>query len=401
LPLTQTKKTDNILKKLYYDISNGFRYIQDVKTKLGPSFYKLRVERITNINQIPKPTTFPPNAFPPEVRNHIDEYSIGLLTYSFDMFDRKISIIFLTEDDRVESLIETYNNYVDNMLVWLYIVDIYSSKKCANQLKIFIYHTSLLKNLPGSNIEILNENNVNTAFTRTCPIDSEIVVFRKEEWFKVFMHETFHCFGLDFSAYSNSDSNKCILSIFPAIDPNLDVRLYETFCEMWAELFHMLFCLFYVPLDGDGDKLKDRCIPFSKQRFISTLSNERIFSIYQSNKLLRYSGYTYKDLFATPMRGHSTYTEKTPAFSYYVIKSLMLWNLDMFIDWCLKYANVGESSPPIQFDKDNIAKYCDFVRELTRNDKRYRRAVEKRWHPKRRSFNVAKTLRMTSIDIEE
>ena len=79
----------------------------------------------------------------------------------------------------------------------------------------------------------------------------------------------------------------------------------------------------------------------------------------------------------------------------------MLWNLDMFIDWCLKYAKVGESSPPIQFDKDNIAKYCDFVRELTRNDKRYRRAVEKIWHPKRRSFNVAKTLRMTSIDIEE
>lgn len=299
--------------------------------------------------------------------------------------------------------------YVNRVIKWLYFIDGVASQQCAQTLNIYLLLTDAKKQLPESPADGLVGNGLveidmvhaNTAFTTSCSPKNDIFIFRREEWFKVFMHETFHCFGLDFSAYSNSDSNKCILSIFPAIDPNLDVRLYETFCEMWAELFHMLFCLFYVPLDGDGDKSKDGCIPFSKQRFISTLSNERIFSIYQSNKLLRYSGYTYKDLFATPMRGQPYYTEKTPAFSYYVIKSLMLWNLDMFIDWCLKYAKVVESSPPIQFDKNNIAKYCDFVRELTRNDKRYRRAVEKRWHPKRRSFNVAKTLRMTSIDIEE
>ena len=115
LPLQQTNRTDTILKKLYNEIKSGVSYINEIKSKMGDSFYKLKVEHITNIGQIPKPTTFPPNAFPTEVRKHIDEYSIGLLTYSFDMFDRKISIIFLTEDDRVECLIETYNNYVDNI----------------------------------------------------------------------------------------------------------------------------------------------------------------------------------------------------------------------------------------------------------------------------------------------
>ena len=241
LPLKQTNKTDNILKNLYDEIKMGVSYISELKSKMGDSFYKLRIKHITNVSQIPKPSTFPPNAFPLEVRTHIDEYSIGLLTYNFNLFDRQISIIFLIEDDRVESLIEIYNTYVDYMLVWLYIVDTYSSKNCANQLKIFIYHTSLLKNLPNSNIEILNENNVNTAFTRTCPSDSEIVVFRKEEWFKVFMHETFHNFGLDFSNMNLSICNQKILSLFPV---SSDVNLYESYTEFWARMMNVLFCSF-------------------------------------------------------------------------------------------------------------------------------------------------------------
>ena len=69
LPLKQTKKTDAILKKLYEEITDGVSYIQSLKTKKGPSFYKLKIDHITNVNQIPKPTTFPPNAFPTEIRN--------------------------------------------------------------------------------------------------------------------------------------------------------------------------------------------------------------------------------------------------------------------------------------------------------------------------------------------
>jgi hypothetical protein len=352
LPLKQTKKTDNILKKLYYDISNGYSYIQSLKTKNGPSFYKLKVERITNINQIPKPTTFPPNAFPPEVRNHIDEYSIGLLTYSFDMFDRKISIIFLTEDDRVESLIETYNNYVDNMLVWLYIVDIYSSKKCANQLKIFIYHTSLLKNLPGSNIEILNENNVNTAFTRTCPIDSEIVVFRKEEWFKVFMHETFHNFGLDFSDMNLMSCNEKILGLFPV---NSEVNLFEAYTEFWARIMNALFCSFI----SMKDKNDVNEFLTNTEFFINF---ERIYSFFQMVKVLEFMSLSYTDLYkktslSENMR-NTLYKEDTNVLSYYVITLILMNNYQDFLSWC----NTNNITI-LNFKKTikNLDNFCGFI----------------------------------------
>jgi hypothetical protein len=356
LSLNQTSKTNTILKKLYNDIKDGFSYINDVKSKMGDSFYKLKVGNITTIGQIPKPSTFPPNAFPPEVRRHIDENSIGLLKYSFNLFDRNISIIFLTEDGCVENLIEEYNNYVTNMLVWLYIVDIYSSKKCASQLKIFVYHTSLLKNLPGSNIEILNENNVNTAFTRTCPSDSEIVVFRKEEWFKVFMHETFHNFGLDFSGFTSLQSlmacNEKILEIFPV---NSEVNLFESYTEFWARIMNALFCSFI--------NMKDKN---NVDEFLSNadffINFERIFAFFQMVKVLDFMGLTYKDIYKKNVISENMrktmYKEDTNVLSYYVITLILLNNYQDFILWC----NINNIEI-LNFKKTtkNLDEFCKFI----------------------------------------
>ena len=74
---------------------------------------------------------------------------------------------------------------------------------------VFIYSTELTKNLPNSNIDILDQIHVNTAFTYSCIEQSnEIVIFRKEEWLKVLIHESFHNFGLDFSDMNTSECNK-------------------------------------------------------------------------------------------------------------------------------------------------------------------------------------------------
>ena len=399
IPLKQTSKTDTILKKLYNDIKSGVSYISEIKSKMGDSFYKLKVVHITNIGQIPKPSTFPPNAFPPEVRKHIDHHSIGLLTYNFNLFDRNISILFLTEDDRVENLIEEYNNYVNYMLVWLYIVDMYSSKKCASQLKIFVYHTSLLKNLPGSNIEILNENNVNTAFTRTCPIDSEIVVFRKEEWFKVFMHETFHNFGLDFSGLNLLVCNEKILEIFPV---NSEVNLFESYAEFWARIMNALFCSFI------NMKNKNNVDDFltNAEFFISF---ERIFGFFQMVKVLDFMGLTYNDLYKkTGLSDNlrkTLYKEDTNVLSYYVITLILLNNYQDFLSWC----NVNNIAI-LNFKKTtkNLNEFCKFIEKKykTKNMLEGIECTEKLLHRVKRSTKkqrdmifLLKNLRMTICEM--
>lgn len=352
VPIKQTKKTDTLFKKLFNEIRNGFRYIEEIKSKFGPSFYKLKIDHITNINQIPKPTTFPSNAFPPEIRKHIDEYSLSLLTYSFSLFERNIKIFFLTEDTNPETLIENYTNYVNYMLVWLYIVDQYASKNCSSDLKIYIYHTSLLKILPSSNINILGENNVNTAFTRTCPKDSEIVIFRKEEWFKAFMHETFHNFGLDFSGMNTSSCNTKILSIFPV---NSEVKLYESYTEFWARIMNALFCS-YINMKNKNDV----------NEFLTNASFfinfERIFAFFQMVKILNFMDMTYKNLYEKNVHSenirNTMYKEDTSVLSYYIITLILINNYQDFLSWC----NTNNTSL-LQFKKtlSSLDSFCNFI----------------------------------------
>ena len=327
-PLEQSKKIHAVLKKLYDEIKMGVTYIHELKLKKGETFYKMKMTRITNVEKIPKPSTFPENAFPSEVKKHIDKHSMVSLTYTFHLFKRNISIIFLIEESHVEKLIKTYNNYVDYMLVWLYMIDIHSSKKCVNQLKIFVYHTSLLKNLPKSNNEILNENNVNTAFTRTCPSNSEIVIFRKEEWFKVFIHETFHNFGLDFSNMNMSTIHKKIFKLFPV---NSNINLYEAYAEFWARMVNVLFCSFIY-----AKTKNDRNAFYEKVDFF--INFERQFAFFQMVKILNFMGLTYQDLYKKTALSEKMrrifYKEDTNVLSYYVITLILLNNCYEFLLWC-------------------------------------------------------------------
>jgi len=350
IPLKQTKPQTALFKQLFNDISNGFRYIEDIKTKMGSSFYKLRITNITNISQIPKPTTFPSNSFPLEIRNHIDEYSLSLFTYSFNLFKRKIQIIFLTEDERPEKLIEIYNNYVKHMLVWLYIVDQYSSKNCSNELTIYIYHTPLLKLLPSSNIDILGETNVNTAFTSSCSKKSEIVIFRKEEWFKAFIHETIHNFGLDFSDMNTSV--KKILSIFPV---KSDVKLYESYAEFWARFTNALFCS-YTNMKNKNDFNE---FLTNAEFFINF---ERIFAFFQMVKILNFMGLTYSQLYQRDIYSDNIrnlmYKEDTSVLSYYILTLILFNNYNEFLSWC----NTNNTSL-LQFKKTlpNMDSFYKFI----------------------------------------
>jgi uncharacterized protein YerC len=353
-PLKQTKKTDSLLTKLYEEIMDSFTYIQNIKSKMGTSFYKLKISNITNVNQIPKPSTFPPNAFPASVRKHIDDHLLSLLKYSFRFPSggREVHIYFTTEDSNPEELIELYNNYVDYMLVWLHIIDSYASRSCSTQLSIFIYHTNLLKELPTTNIEILDEGNVNTAFTRTCVKNSEIVIFRKEEWFKSFLHETFHNLGLDFSDMNNSLCNLKILYIFPV---NSEVNLFESYTEFWARIMNILFCSF-VSIKNKND------VNEFLSNFEVFINFERMYAFFQVVKVLNFMGISYKDLIdKTPYSDNirkTLYKENTNVLSYYIITLILLNNYQEVLNWCN-----NNNTSLLQFKKttSNLESYCNFI----------------------------------------
>jgi len=355
--IVQTKKTDTILTELYYEILDAYHFIQNIKLKgtkgiKSNSFYNVTIKKINHAYQISKPKNFNANSFPKEIRSHIDEASVTEISYTFSLFDRNIKLIFTTEEDNVDLKIDTYNNYVDTIIMWLYILNEYASKQCANTLIIYFYFTSLEKKLPESNIHILDENNVNTAFTYTCPVDSEIIIFRKEEWFKVFIHETFHNFGLDFSDMNNNDCTKEILKIFPV---NSEVNLYESYTEFWAKIINALFCSF------KNIKNKDNITDFlNNSEFF--INYEISYSFFQLVKTLDFMGLKYNDLYTNNIQSkhlrETLYKEKTNVLAYYVIKTILLYNYQTFLSWCKKNNLIL-----IQFKKtiSNQISFCKFI----------------------------------------
>jgi hypothetical protein len=349
--IQQTKKTNYILKELYNEILSSYKYLMQLKQK-NKTYFTFTIKKLINASEITRPQNFNSKSFPDLVRNHIDNLSMSELTYTFSLFGRSIKVHFIVEDENIELKLDTYNKYIDSIIMWLFILNLNSSKNCANTLIIYLYFTSLEKTLPSSNIFILDEVNINTAFTTTCPKDSEIVVFRKEEWFKVFIHETFHNFGLDFSDMNNNEAHECILKIFKVTS---DVNLFESYTEFWAEIMNALFCSFF--------SIKDKTNVEEFLEYSEFFINfERTYSFFQMVKTLQFMGLTYKDLHSNSYNSHMSrlnlYKEKTNVLSYYVIKCVLMNNYQGFLSWC-KMNNFSL----LQFKKtiSNQREYCKFI----------------------------------------
>lgn len=344
--ISQTNKTKSILRELYKEILEASNYAK--KTLIPNPF----IRKIMNASQIPKPQNFNSNAFPDSVRNHIDELMMNEVSYSFSLYERNIKVLFIVENENVEFELQLYNRYLEAIFIWLYILNKYASKDCVKVLTVYLYFTSLKKNLPKTNIQVLNEIHVNTAFTTTCPRDSEVVVFRKEEWFKAFIHETIHNFSLDFSIMNDSVINNCISSIYKV---KSDINSFEAYTEFWAEIMNALFCSFYA--------LKDKS---NVNEFLSNsefyINFERTYSIFQLVKVLDFMGLKYSDLYSkskyAEMLRENLYKEDTNVLSYYIIKTVLMHNYQGFLSWC-KINN----QTLIDFRKttENQIQFCKFI----------------------------------------
>ena len=401
-PDTQTKKTDAILLKLYDDIMEANLFLQKNSKLKSEILTGLQIKKITLKTQIPKPTIFNYNSFPKIVMDHIEHHSRFLLTYNFSLLERKIKLIFIVEESNAEANIQVYNNYVNYIIIWLFIVNKYGSKKCSVNFTTYFYFSSLEKKLPDASDVVLEHTHVNTAYTTTCPVDSEIVIFRKEEWFKVFIHETFHNFALDFSDMNNTECHKHILSLFPV---NSEVNLYESYTEFWAEIINALLCSFF--------SLKDKN---NEEEFLTNveffLNLERTFSLFQMVKTLDFLGLEYKDLYHKNTKSvtlrNTRYSEKTNVLAYYIIKTILLDNYQHFLMWC--YRN---NFSLLQFKKTvaNQAEFCKFI-EKKYNSRGFLDSVkcteeflEKKGSTIKHGLNpvvsfLSKTMRMTICEID-
>jgi hypothetical protein len=334
------KNNSNFFSQIYNNIIEGFNFIEKNKKNKKNNFYKISIE-----NNLQNPSDF--NSIPSTIRENIKNNLFNYLSFDFLLFGRKIKIYFILNNPITKKIIQKYTNFVFLMTTWLYIISIYSSQKCSQKLDIYIYLSSSLKKLPIDPNIILNQEHANTAFTRLC---SEIIIYRQEEWFKVFIHETIHNFNLDFSNMNTQKCNQVIKNIFHV---NSNVNLYESYTEFWARIINISF-ISYIHTNNFNN--------FTKV-FEKLINIEISYSMFQMIKILDYMNLTYDDLINI---FQENYKENTNILSYYIITNILIFNYVDFLSWC---NNNNNNLYDFKKTNKNLFEFCQFIKNKYNNNK--------------------------------
>jgi len=156
----------------------------------------------------------------------------------------------------------------------------------------------------------------------------------------------------------NTNVNKCILNIY---DVKSEVNVYESYTEFWAEIINACFCSFL--------HLKDKT---DINEFLSNaevyINYERIFTLFQMTKTLDFMGLEYTDLYSKSLKAkelrHKLYKENTNVLAYYVVKSVLMNNYQLFMKWCRE-----NNTSLLNFNKtqSNQLSFCKFIERHYKN----------------------------------
>lgn len=300
--------------------------------------------------------------------------------YVFRIHNRDVEVLMVFPQPTVPKYSRIYHSKkaterffercIHKICVWLMIAIPLAEKRCAEKLHIQMFFTDHKKTTPEQTDTHIDREHANTAYTYACVSNSIMVVFRIEEWFKVFIHETFHTLGLDFAEIDGDQFSQQILKMFPGCAKGTDIRLSETYCEMWAEILNLLFMAYYSNISKSRVRTRGRkkarnhtikSTSFTKilSNIESWIRNERAFSVYQASTVMRHYGIRYQDF----CQGPEKYSEKTPVFSYYIIKTILMFHLNDFLQWTTKHS-LESNGLPFHKTSKTIREYIGLIGRL-------------------------------------
>jgi hypothetical protein len=341
------KKKCNI-SQIYNDLTEGFDFIQQNKNSISMKKFSAKNPFVN-----PQEFSYTPQIIQENIQNYLNLNNC--LSYEFILFERKIQIFFILQTSITSKIIKKYNKFIEILLCWLFIISKYSTYNCPQPLNIYIYHSFALKKIPNNNTTILDQEHINTAYTQLC---NEIIIFRKEEWFKVFIHETIHNFNLDFSNINNSSCNQKIKQMFHV---KSKINLYESYAEFWARIMNICFISYSISNNYSN---------FAKV-FQKIMNIEVSYSTFQMVKILNYMNLTYSDIIDNDFQ--ENYSENTNVLAYFIITNILMFNYTDFLGWC---NNNNNNLFDFKKTNKNLLQFCKFI-ELKYDDPTLLRHIDK------------------------
>ena len=391
------KNIDRILKIFYNDIKLCDDYVNILSKRL---FLNSVVKEIKTPKDIPRTHLFDSKYMPDNVKLYITNTAVGYFKMSTWMHGKiKINIYFLLFNKNDFNNLKKIEKKLEEALKIIRFCSLYMKKDDLDSLNIYLYLSKINKELPKNPLNVLDENHCNSAVTFACQEKGELLIFREEEWKKVLLHELFHCMCLDFSGINTQNLKKDIKKLF---DVKSDFEMSEAYTEFWATIINSCF-ISYKLLDDKYDinsffLFSEFCIQF-----------EKIFSLFQCVKILNYMGLRYENLFKNDAISISfrkiLYKENTNVLSYYIIKTILLYYSDDFLQWCLlNNPNIiGFDKTPLTLKKFGSfieKKYDkqDFVKIISQMELIFIKIRGKYTRPNR--SNIARTSRMTICEFD-
>ena len=181
-------------------------------------------------------------------------------------------------------------------------------------INIDIYDTPFKKKFDCNDSKIcgdLHTHNVNSGLNYS----NNIIIFRKEEYKKLLLHELIHALDID-NKYETMRDNKKILETFNINSNNLLIN--ESYVETWAIILHV-YCR-QCELNKNSFK-----------NFKENIQKELAHSLIQCAKLLVYYNIDNYNKLYHSHKNSIYYTDSVNTFSYHIIKTINLSNIRNFL----------------------------------------------------------------------
>jgi hypothetical protein len=297
--------------------------------------------------------------FPKNIQDYILHEESVAITYRFSTTDggRSVVLHFVVYDEPNPDLKKMLKR-ARRVCALMHLVSLHASRAtCSATLNIYIYMTHFKKLFPGEKGEAFDTEHANTGMAYHCAKANDIVVYRKEEWFKVLIHESFHAFGLSFIESDMEDGvdaamQRVLQRTYAISHP---VRVYETYCEIWARILNVVFACFS-PLDSNRSSSSSSSSssnrtnpkdPISTVKFnafsecvMNGLHKDARHALEQSAKVMHHMGIPHRVLLNPTKENQAVvaekYRENTNVFAYYVMTCALQHSPHVFLTWCHK-----------------------------------------------------------------
>ena len=286
------------------------------------------------------------------MRNYVERFSDKYISIKGEFNGINLNFSFKTNKDLGE---KELHKKIRRCLILAHYHDI------KEKIEIEFLDTKNKKVLPKK-YKLLGPKEINSGSTSFGSL-KEVSIWRGEESDKVTLHELIHYHNLDFHHRSNNEPINILISQYFNINPNIDKLVNESYTEIWGNLFNLMMITC---------EIKDLNHHLTLNELFTRLFKlELYYSLFQVSKILDFFGFKDIDDFVKPYNENPNmkFQQSTSVFSYFFIKTALLFNLEEFIQFVQEnqFNDQDLYSHSIKLRDGALTNFKDLILDLAKN----------------------------------